>query len=49
MTIAQQLELNGRREEAIRIARLLIEQGVDKALVIQVTGVDEEDLMQVSQ
>lgn len=48
MTIAQQLEQKGRaegeREAAFKIARNMLERGLDEAAVMEMTGLSKEDL-----
>ncbi|HEG0618890.1 hypothetical protein PGS50_21285 [Yersinia intermedia] len=58
MTIAESLELEGylkgyiesyqesQRETILKIARSLLAEGVDRALVKEVTGLRDEDLTQ---
>ena len=52
MTIAERLRLDGlqeglqrgKREAALRIAQTMLEQGIDRAMVLLVTGLTEEEL-----
>ena len=51
MTIAEQLERRGiekgRKEEALKIARVMLTNGVDRATVIKMTGLSEKDIAQL--
>lgn len=57
MTIAQQLEQKGvergmekgRKEEALKIARNMLQNGIDRSAVIKMTGVTEDELAQIPQ
>ncbi|MDU4094651.1 MAG: Rpn family recombination-promoting nuclease/putative transposase [Pantoea sp.] len=61
MTIAQQLEQKGvekgmekgmekgRKEEALKIARSMLQNGIDRSTVIKITGVTEGELAQIPQ
>lgn len=56
MTIAERLRLDGlqeglqqglqqgKQEAALRIAQTMLEQGIDRTMVLLVTGLSEEDL-----
>ncbi len=52
MTIAERLRLDGlqeglqrgKREAALRIAQTMLEQGIDRNMVLLVTGLSEEEL-----
>lgn len=56
MTIAERLRLDGlqeglqrglqqgKREAALRIAQTMLEQGIDHNMVLQITGLSEEEL-----
>lgn len=57
MTIADHLEERGRRKEghdagqkaeALRIARQMLSRGIEKALVLQITGLSETELAHIS-
>lgn len=59
MTIAEQLEqkgmekgraegrLEGEREATLKIARTLLQNGLDRGTVMKMTGLTEEDLTQI--
>jgi len=47
MTIAQQLEQKGERKAALRIALAMLQNGVERSVVLKLTGLKEEDLAQV--
>lgn len=57
MTIAQQLEQKGlekgiekgRKEEALKIARSMLQNGIERSAVIKITGVTEDELAQILQ
>ena len=44
MTIAERLREEGKREEAQRIARTMLENGIDSALVQLITGLSADEL-----
>ena len=52
MTIAERLRLDGlqeglqqgKQEAALRIAQTMLEQGIDRTMVLLVTGLTEEEL-----
>ena len=47
MTIAQQLEQIGERKAALRIALAMLQNGVERPVVLKLTGLKEEDLAQI--
>jgi len=52
MTIAQQLEQKGiekgSQEEALKIARTMLQSGLDHSTVMKMTGLSEEDLQNIT-
>jgi predicted transposase/invertase (TIGR01784 family) len=42
--LQQGLQEVGKREAALRIAQTMLEQGIDRAMVLLVTGLTEEEL-----